>query len=75
MDFSVADGRNVEMLTQDLPRFGGVQLTIDITLRTLSSESEAHLDAAGIDGAVLLRARVDKEKYPEFVADANWLSW
>ena len=76
VDVSVADGRNEEMSAQDLPCLGGVQLAVDITLRSaLSSEDEAHLDAAGIDGAVLLKARVDKEKYPEFVADANWLSW
>ena len=69
VDVSAADGRNVEVLAQDLPCFGGVQLAVDITLRSaLSSEGEAHLDAADIDGAVLLKARADKEtQYPELV--------
>ena len=59
----------VEVLAQDLPCFGGVQLAVDITLRSaLSSEGEAHLDAADIDGAVLLKARADKEtQHPELV--------
>ena len=39
VDVSAADGRSVEVSAQDLPCFGGVQLAVDITLRSaLSSE-------------------------------------
>ena len=64
-----SDERRIEVLAQDLPCFGGVQLAIDITLRgVLSSSKEPHSNAADVDGAVLARARADKEAtYPELL--------
>ena len=61
--------RTREVLAQDLPCFGGVQLAVDMTLRSaLSCEGEAHPAAANTYGAVLLKARTDKEtKYPVLV--------
>ena len=54
--------RRIEVLAQDLPCFGMAQLAIDITLRgVLSSSGEPHPNAADVDGAVLARARADKE--------------
>ena len=62
--------RRVEVLAQDLPCFGSMQLAVDITLRgVLSVEGEAHPNAADCDGVVLQQARRDKEiTYPELVA-------
>ena len=49
------------VLAQDLP-------AVDNTLRgVLSSSREPHPDAADVDGAVLARARADKETYPELM--------
>ena len=56
------DSRNIEVLAQGLPCHGGVQLAVDITLRSaLSCDGQAHPHAADHDGAVLLQARRDKE--------------
>ena len=44
---------------------GGAQVAVDVTLRcVLSCEGEAHPHAADTDGAVLLKARADKEMAP-----------
>ena len=49
------------VLPQDLP-------AIDNKLRgVLSSSGEPHPNAADVDGAVLARARADKETYPELL--------
>ena len=62
MGVRASDERRNEVLAQDLPCFGGAQLAIDITLRgVLSSFGEPHSNAADVDGAVLARARADKE--------------
>ena len=63
------DGRQVEVLAQDLPCFGGSQLAVDVTLRSaLGRSGEAQPNAAEVDGAVLSQARLDKErKYPELL--------
>ena len=64
-----SDERRIEVLAQDFPCFGVAQLAIDITLRgVLSSSGEPHSNAADVDGAVLARARADKEAtYPELL--------
>ena len=61
------DTRRIEVLAQDLPCFAGVQLAVDITLRSaLTSNGEAQPKAENTDGAVLSEARHDKERcYPE----------
>ena len=53
---------NIEVLAEDLPCFGGAQLAVDITLRSvLGSSGEPQPHAA----AVLSTARKDKEAtYP-----------
>ena len=63
------DERRIEVLAQDLPCFGGAQLAVDITLRSaLCATGEPQPGAAKVDGAVLVRARRDKENsYPELV--------
>ena len=62
-----------EVLAQNLPCFGGVQLAVDITLRSsLTCNGEAHLHAAEHDGAVLAQARQDKERvYPELASSGQ----
>ena len=55
------DSRQIEVLAQG-PCHGGIQLAVDITLRSaVSCVGEAHPHAADHDGAVLLQARQDKE--------------
>ena len=58
-----SDLRRIELLAQDLPCFGGSQLAVDVTLRSvLTRNGEAQPRAAEED------ARVDKEyKYPELL--------
>ena len=51
-----------EKLVQDLPCYGGVQLAVDITLRrVLTCQRETHAHAADTNGAMLTKARADKE--------------
>ena len=66
---SATDMRSIEVLATGLPLHHGAQLAVDITLRTaLTSASHACPSAATIDGAVLVKARADKErKYAELV--------
>ena len=61
------DGRTA--FAQDLPCFGGAQLAVDVhPARVLSTQGEAHPDAADSDGVVLQRARHVKETtYPQLV--------
>ena len=55
-------GREVEMVAAGLPLQHGVQLAIDVTLHsTLTSYGTACTNAAGANGAVLEKARRDKE--------------
>ena len=62
VEVAAEDARQIEVLAQDLPCFAWAQLAVDVTLRcVLSCESEAHPHAADTDGAVLLKARTDKE--------------
>ena len=63
----------IEVLAQDLPCFGGTQLAVDITLRSvLGSSGEPQPHAADVDGAVLLTARRDKEAtYPELATSTR----
>ena len=65
-----SDERRIEVLAQD---FGGSQLAIDVTLRSvLGRTGEAQPIAAATDGAVLTQARVDKEtKYPEILTSGR----
>ena len=64
-----ADEGRIEVLAQDLPRFGVAQLDTDITLRcALSGAEEPHTNAADVDGAVLARAPADKQAtHPELL--------
>ena len=63
------DERRIEVLAQDLLCFDGAQLAVDITLRTaLCATGEPQPGAAEVCGAVLVRARRDKEhEYLELV--------
>ena len=63
------DMRSIEVLATGLPLHHGAQLAVDITLRSaITSSSHACPNAATVDGAVLVKARVDKErKYTELV--------
>ena len=67
------DSRHIEVLAQNLPCFGGVQLAVDITLRSsLTCNGEARPHAAEHDGAVLAQARQDKERvYPELASSGR----
>ena len=66
---SVTYMRSIEVLATGLPLHHGAQLVVDITLRSaLTSASHACTSAATIDGAVLVKARADKErKHAELV--------
>ena len=63
------DDRAIEVLASGLPMQHGAQLAIDITIRSATSANGLpQRNAAHVDGAVLTRARVDKEaKYAELV--------
>ena len=67
------DSRQIEVLAQDLPCSGGMQLAVDITLRSaVSCAGEAHPRVVDHDGAVLLQARQDKEAtYPELASSGR----
>ena len=67
------DSRQIEVLAQGLPCHGGIQLAVDITLRSaVSCAGEAHPHAADQDGAVLLQARQDKKAtYPELASSGQ----
>ena len=67
---SAMDERSIEVLASGLPLFHGAQLAIDVTLRSpLTAQGMACAGAAQTNGAVLHRARRDKErKYQELVA-------
>ena len=67
------DERAIEVLATGLPLHQGVQLAVDITLRSaLTTTGLATLGAAHIDGIVLQRARADKErKYAELLPTAR----
>ena len=53
---------------------GGIQLAVDVTLRSaVSCAGEAHPHAVDHDGAVLLQARQDKEAtYPELASSGRY---
>ena len=58
--------RQIEVLAQDLPCYGGIQL------RSAVCASEAHAQSADHDGAVLLQARQDKEAtHPELASSGR----
>ena len=63
------DNRCIEVVAQGLPCHGGAQLAVDCTLRcALTAAGAAQPRAAREDGAVLEKARWDKEaKYPELL--------
>ena len=63
------DGRELEVLAQGLPCRAGMQLAVDVTLRSaVSADGQPRPRAAGTDGAVAESARRDKEdKYPELL--------
>ena len=69
INVSANDQRSIEVLASGLPLHHGAQVTVDITLRcALRGCSNAHLHTATTNGAVLARARVDKErKYVELL--------
>ena len=63
------DERRIEVLTQDLPCFGGTQLA-----ERVGSSGEPRPRAADIDGALLAPARIDKETtYLELVPSTRCL--
>ena len=65
-----ADERRIEVLAQDIP--GGVQLAADITLRSVLTWGSPILQAADVDGAVLMPARREKETtYPKLAASGR----
>ena len=70
---SATDMRSIEVWAIGLPLHHGAQLAVDITLRSaLTSASHACPSAATIDGAVLVKARADKErKYAELNEDCR----
>ena len=63
------DQRAIEVVASGLPLHHGAQLAVDITLRSaLSAAGLPSGNAAHVDGAVLVRARRDKErKYAELL--------
>ena len=73
MNVPAQDSRQIEVLAQGLPCHGGIQLAVDITLRSaVSCAGEAHPHAADHDGAVLLQARQDTEAtYPELASSGR----
>ena len=73
VEVGVDDARQIEVLAQDLLCYGGVQLAVDITLRSvLTCQGEAHAHAADTDGAMLTKARADKEAgYPELATSGR----
>ena len=66
---SAPNAREIEVLASGLPMHHGAQLAVDITIRSaLTANGSASPNAAHTDGAVLLRARMDKEeKYHELL--------
>ena len=72
VEVGVDDARQIEVLAQDLLCYGGVQMAVDITLRSvLTCQGEAHAHAAD-DGAMLTKARADKEaRYPELATSGR----
>ena len=71
-----ADGRRIEVLAQDLPVFGGVQLAADITLRSvLTYNGEPHPHAADVDGAMLVAIKKRRSRNLLLQADANSWWW
>ena len=66
------DLRSIEVLATGLPlHHGAPQLAVDITKRSaLTSASHACPNAATLTGAVLVRARTDKER--EYAERVNW---
>ena len=58
VEVSVDDTRQIEVLAQDLPCYGGVQLAVDTTLHSvLTCQGEAHAHAADTDGAMHMRTK------------------
>ena len=69
---SASDAREIEVLASGLPLHHGAQLTVDITVRNaLTANGLACPNAAHTDGAVLLRARTDKERKYHELLDAE----
>jgi len=70
LNVHAADMRRIEVLAQSLPCRNGVQLAVDITLRSvLTASGDARPRAADEDGVVADGARRDKEEaYPELLA-------
>ena len=69
INVSADDHRSIEVLASGLPLHHGAQIVVDITLRcALRSCGNAHVHAAVMNGAVLARAREEKErKYVELL--------
>ena len=67
-----SDERQIEVIASGLPVFGGVQLAVDVTLRSaLHGSGQSRPEAHWRDGAIAEAARRDKEKaYPE-LADGS----
>ena len=67
-----SDAREIEVLASGLPMHHGAQLAVDITMRSaLTVNGSACPNAAHTDGAVLLRARLDKERKYHELLDAE----
>ena len=59
---SASDTREIEVLASGLPMHHGAQLAVDITMRSaLTANGSACSNAVHTDGAVLLRAQLDKK--------------
>ena len=67
------DNREIEILASGLPMFQGAQLAVDVTMRCpLTTNGSACARAAVDNGAVLAKARRDKEaKYAELTNGAR----
>ena len=67
------DERQIEVIASGLPVYGGAQLAVDVTLRSvLSREGEAKPKTHWLDGAVAEGARGDKEStYPELTTSGR----
>ena len=75
LNVSVAatDARQIEVIASGLPAFGGAQLAVDVTLRSVLGADGSHrAQAHWRDGAVADAARSDKERrYPELAASSR----
>ena len=63
---SATDDRNIEVLAQDLPCFGGATLTIDVTLRSASGRNSEAQPNAGSGWSLLAAGLHESTRGPLF---------